>query len=109
MEPLKDESALALGAELGLPSASLGFFLVGSLGRAMSDLASLTSLAALAAASFSFLVLRGEAEGDAGGAVEALEATEEERARRGVDLRVGVDLRAEAAAGMIASVAREIE
>lgn len=33
--------------------------------------------------------------------MDALEVTDEERARRGVDLRVGVDLRADAAAGMI--------
>ncbi len=64
----------------------------GSLGRVSSALTSLaafvTAAAASAATSLTFLVLRGEAEGDAGAAVEALDATEEDRARRGVDLRV---------------------
>lgn len=75
---------------------------MGSLGRLRLGLISLAAVSTAAAASFSFLLLRGEAVGEAGPAVEALEATEEERARRGVDLRVGVDLHVvEETAGMV--------
>lgn len=77
---------------------------MGSLGRVtlfLSSSAAEATEATIPEASLSFLDLRGEAEGEAGVWVEALDATEEERARRGVDLRVGVARRVEA--GMIAT------